>query len=70
MYIPSETESLYQKREPWTNFFHIQEIDFTGIDDIKETVVESNVIYDLSGRVVENPTNGIYIINGKKISIK
>ena len=66
LYIPSETESLYQKREPWTNFFHIQEIDFTGIDDIKETVVESNVIYDLSGRVVENPTNGIYIINGKK----
>ena len=27
-------------------------------------------IYDLQGRVVENPTNGIYIIDGKKVIIK
>ena len=27
-------------------------------------------IYDLSGRVVENPTSGIYIIDGKKVIIK
>ena len=26
--------------------------------------------YDLSGRRVENPTNGIYIVNGKKVVIK
>ena len=29
--------------------------------------VETGVIYDLSGRVVKNPTKGIYVINGKKI---
>ncbi len=27
-------------------------------------------VYDLSGRRVENPTNGIYIINGRKVVVK
>lgn len=30
----------------------------------------ADVIYDLSGRRVENPTKGIYIMNGKKIFVK
>ena len=28
------------------------------------------IYYDLNGRPVENPTNGIYIKNGKKILVK
>ena len=31
---------------------------------------EVKTIYDLSGRVVENPTKGIYIIDGKKTLVK
>ena len=31
---------------------------------------EVKTIYDLSGRVVENPTSGIYIIDGKKVVVK
>ncbi len=31
---------------------------------------EVQAIYDLQGRVVENPTSGIYIIDGKKVLIK
>ena len=27
-------------------------------------------IYDLQGRKVENPTKGLYIVNGKKVVIK
>ena len=27
-------------------------------------------VYDLQGRRVETPTNGVYIVNGKKILIK
>ena len=34
------------------------------------SVNKSNVYYDLSGRAVENPANGIYIVNGKKILVK
>ena len=43
----------------------------TDIDEMKEQRAESkDVYYDLSGRVVENPTNGIYIIDGKKTLVK
>ena len=31
---------------------------------------EVKTVYDLQGRVVENPTSGIYIVNGKKVIIK
>ena len=46
-------------------------MDFTGIEDIKaENELVEGVYYDLNGRAVENPANGIYIINGKKVIIK
>ena len=39
----------------------------TGIDEMKEQRAESkDVYYDLGGRAIENPTKGIYIIDGKK----
>ena len=41
----------------------------TGIDEIFEDGKEY-IYYDLQGRVVENPTNGIYIVNGKKVLVK
>ncbi len=46
----------------------------TGIDDIKAAFGKNGnnkeVIFDLSGRIVNNPTKGFYIINGKKVLIK
>lgn len=45
----------------------------TGIDatlNDNGQMINDNVIYDLSGRRVENPTKGLYIINGKKVVIK
>ncbi len=44
----------------------------TGIEDVKAIIDNSKgqFIYDLSGRRVNNPTKGIYIINGKKVLIK
>ena len=42
----------------------------TDIDELKGESGEVKTIYDLQGRVVENPTNGIYIIDGKKVIIK
>lgn len=56
----------------WTSAMAIEEYvpgDDTGIDQVAgETVVEG--IYDLSGRRVENPVKGIYVINGKKVLVK
>ena len=74
LYIPNGTKSLYEKREPWNIFFDIVEIDFTGIEDVYDEVKGENgkvqTIYDLQGRKVEVPSEGLYIINGKKVMIK
>lgn len=68
LYVPYGTKSLYQEVEPWNRFFDIEEIGLAGIDDVKsEDGKVEGVCYDLSGRVVESPVNGIYIINGKKV---
>ena len=78
LYVPTGTKSLYEKREPWNLFFDITEMDFTGIENVKtEPTVDASqsenwkgTYYDLNGRVVENPTKGIYILNGKKVLVK
>ena len=43
--------------------------DTTGVDSIEAegTSAGDGRIYDIFGRPVENPTKGIYIINGKKV---
>ena len=43
---------------------------FTGVYEIKDEREKSEDVYDLNGRKVENPTKGIYIINGKKTFVK
>ena len=45
-----------------------QEVE-TGIDYV-EIKNDNENIFDLAGRKVENPTKGIYIINGNKVFIK
>ena len=71
LYVPNGSKSFYEKIEPWNLFLYIVEMDFTGIDDVKAESVEDNgIYYDLNGRAVENPANGIYIINGKKVLVK
>ena len=43
----------------------------TGIDEITDNRVQSTVIYDLTGRRVENiSAPGIYIVGGKKVLVK
>ena len=70
LYIPNGTKSLYEKREPWNIFFDIVEIDFTGIEDVEAEGEMVQTIYDLQGRKVEVPSEGLYIINGKKVVVK
>ena len=42
----------------------------TEIDEVKGEDGNVKTVYDLQGRVVKNPTNGIYIIDGKKVFVK
>ena len=76
LYVPTGRKDFYAKTSPWNNFI-IQEMDFTGIDELvdelkgeEEKVKVKGLCYDLNGRVVENPTTGIYIIDGKKVFVK
>ena len=41
-----------------------------GIESVVEVVDNDNVIYDLQGRKVVNPTKGVYIQNGNKVILK
>ena len=41
----------------------------TAIEDVEVEAVASGV-YNLQGRIIKNPRNGIYIIDGKKVYIK
>lgn len=45
-------------------------IGHTGINEVHNENIGSPVIFDLTGRKVESPTKGIYIIDGKKVLVK
>ena len=72
LYVPSEAKSAYQQAEQWKEFFFVEDLPAS----IGEIIADDsfggvpNVYYDLNGRVVENPTKGMYIIDGKKVLIK
>lgn len=53
------------------NRIKIQEIGgTTDIQDIISNEKKHDTYYDLSGRPVENPTRGIYLLNNRKVFIK
>ena len=50
--------------------FNFEEATTNGISTVEQTAEpRTDVIYDLQGRRVKNPVNGIYIVNGKKVVI-
>ena len=70
LFVPAGRKFAYEKTTPWNNFY-IVEMDFTGIDEVNgENGMLDGVYYDLNGRAVENPANGVYIRNGKKVLVK
>ena len=55
----------------YSNLFRIDVADVeTGIGEVNEEGKEVKTIYDLQGRKVENPAQGIYIIEGKKVLVR
>lgn len=41
--------------------------DETGIDNVEADTDDEAVTYDMQGRRVNNPSKGVYIVNGKKV---
>ena len=50
------------------NLIPIGKFDTTGINSVAPTT--TGIYYDLLGRPVENPSAGIYIVNGRKVIVK
>lgn len=42
----------------------------TGVKDVKRETKTNNDYYNLNGQRVAQPTKGLYIVNGKKVAIK
>ena len=70
LYVPTGAKETYAATSEWSNFANIVEMDLTGVEKVKGQSGESKAIYDLQGRKVDAPSNGIYIIDGKKVWIK
>ena len=77
LYVPEGSVDLYKAAPVWKDFQNILTIGTTGIKELIMPDGEAHAIYDLQGRKVraksaslEGLPRGIYIINGKKISIK
>ncbi len=51
-------------------FFDDGDATVTGIDAVHTAIQQGLPVYDLQGRRVTNPTNGVYIVNGKKVMVK
>lgn len=69
LYVPTGSLEAYQNALIWKDFQHIIGMDYTGISNVSASK-KTNITYTLDGRRVENPTKGIYIMNGKKVVIK
>lgn len=63
------TEPVYNTvaRETMTVTANFEKIATTGIENIEDGTGKVKTVYDLLGRKVENPTKGVYIINGNTI---
>ena len=50
--------------------FFVDGEEATAIETVSEESSTADQYYDLSGRRVVKPTKGLYIVNGKKVTIK
>ena len=66
-YLPKSVLSAEAQN---SNGFRFDFDGTTAIENVEVEEAEVKAIYDLQGRKVENPTKGIYIINGNKVIIK
>ena len=62
-------KSYLQTAESIRGFLGFNFDDPTAISVIEAAMNAGKAIYDLSGRRVENPVSGLYIVNGKKVFI-
>jgi len=73
IYVPDDCVENYKVAEGWKDYASLikpASEQGTGIQAIVREQEDAQTIYDLSGRRVERPTEGVYIVNGKKVVVK
>ena len=71
LHVPSASISSYKSKALWNGFKNIVALTDsdpkpTGISSVNYISLKDDVHYELSGRKIQKPQQGIYIINGKK----
>jgi hypothetical protein len=70
-YVKCDANKCYLKIEGANqSAFNFRIEGTTGVEDVKTENGEVKAIYDLQGRKVVNPKEGLYIVDGKKVFIK
>ena len=75
VYFNLNVTELYEDKNSWDLSFALnvnEKGGYTSVIEVDTAVGETadSAVYDLSGRCVKNPKNGIYIVGGKKMLIK
>ena len=71
VYVPQGSLTEYQSADVWKNFWNLQGFTSTGVETIKaDGKNAADMYYDIQGRRLNAPKNGLNIINGKKVLIR
>ena len=70
VYLPIATSVNTANAHEYCGFFVDETGEATAIESIDDFKANVGPFYDLQGRRVDNPTKGIYIVNGKKVIVK
>jgi hypothetical protein len=69
-YVKNDANRAYLKLLQGASSYGFRYEGTTGVEDVKTENGEVKAIYDLQGRKVVNPKEGLYIVDGKKVFIK
>ena len=71
LYVPTGTKAAYEKVDPWRNFWNIEEMDFTGIENISADRGGSVEVHTEAGGVSLSGAGGetvrVYDLNGRTV---
>ncbi len=51
-------------------YLYFSDDEVTGINAVNTAIQQGEAVYDLQGRRVNKATNGVYIVNGKKVMVR
>ena len=70
LHVPAAFIDAYKAVKAWSGFKEIVALkdgDPSGLENIRATENGDNTIYDLSGKKMQNPAQGIYVKNSRII---